>query len=62
MSAFINIPDEELWIRKETIAFVQTNKKELAIQVCLKGEHEPFELKSSTIDEYNKRLQQLVSG
>ena len=62
MSAFINIPDEELWIRKETIAFIQTNKKELVIQVCLKGEHEPFKLKSSTIDEYNKRLQQLVSG
>jgi hypothetical protein len=62
MSDFTKLPYSDVWARKSMIAFIQVNKKDKIIQVCLQGEHEPFDIELPTSDEYNKTLQMLLSN
>jgi len=63
MNDLIKLPHlHDVWVRKSMIAFVQADKKKKIVQVCLIGEHEPFEIKCPTKNEYDTTIQMLVSN
>ena len=62
MSDFIQLPYTNVWVRKSMIAYIAEDKKDKSIQVCMMGEHEPFDIECPTQSEYDKALQLLLSN